>query len=442
MREKSNVAGQRGAGIAKNVSSVVVNDYAGHPFQIDLSRELAARGVNVNHAYCDTNVTPRGDLTDTSSTLKVVGISTGTEFDKYNAKKRLVAEIRYGVSSARLLVRRRPEVTLNSNVPVISLAIISVVAKMLRIPNVLWLQDFQAGLIAMVLGSTRHPIYRAMAWLENWCIRQAGHVVTISDGFETATVAVGQDPDLITTIPNWAPIDELPILERDNDWATQHDLIGRTVYLYSGTLGMKHRPEALLELSRRLQDVDEDAVVVVISESVGAQWLEEQRSDAEPLENMQILPFQPFDQLPSVLASADVLLCLLERDAGEFSVPSKVLTYLCAGRPVLGLMPTNNAATRLVVEEARAGLVAEELDDFLAHAEALASNREMRRSFGESARSYAERTFPVEVIANRFDEVFCQALGSVRCTVSAELTTIPEAEIQLDAPMDEREMAA
>ncbi|RZI91754.1 MAG: hypothetical protein EOO67_10000, partial [Microbacterium sp.] len=32
------------------------------------------------------------------------------------------------------------------------------------------------------------------------------------------------------------------------------------------------------------------------------------------------------------------------QQAGAFSVPSKTLSYLCAGRPVVGLMPEENAA--------------------------------------------------------------------------------------------------
>ncbi len=386
--------------------SVVVNDYAGHPFQVDLSRELAGRGFVVQHAYCSTNVTPRGDLSNDQEHLEIVGLSTGSGFEKYDAKKRLVAEIRYGLSSALLLVRRRPAVTLNSNVPIVSLAIISAVAKVLGIPNVLWLQDFQAGLIAMVLDSERHPIYRAMAWLERQCIKSADHVVTISDGFEREAIATGQDPSRVTTIPNWAPIDELPLVDKDNPWATEQGLSDRTVYLYSGTLGMKHRPEALRELSLRLRLVDPDAIVLVISESVGVEWLTDQRSVEEPMENLRILPFQPFEQLPSVLGSADVLVCLLERDAGEFSVPSKVLTYLCAGRAVLGLMPENNAATRLVVDQAKSGLVAAEMDAFLDHAEALALDRSRRETYGTHARSFAEKTFPIEAIADLFQHLF------------------------------------
>ena len=59
---------------------------------------------------------------------------------------------------------------------------------------------------------------------------------------------------------------------------------------------------------------------------------------------MRVLPFQPADDLPDVLGSADVLVALLEPDATKFSIPSKVLSYMAAGRPILGLMPADNPA--------------------------------------------------------------------------------------------------
>ncbi|MCE0445535.1 hypothetical protein LT493_12320 [Streptomyces tricolor] len=49
-----------------------------------------------------------------------------------------------------------------------------------------------------------------------------------------------------------------------------------------------------------------------------------------------------------MLGTGDVLVVLLGPDAGQFSVPSKTLSYLCAGRPVLGLMPADNLAARLL----------------------------------------------------------------------------------------------
>ena len=41
---------------------IIVHDYAGHPFQVQLSRRLAARGHDVLHLYCASTHTPRGEL--------------------------------------------------------------------------------------------------------------------------------------------------------------------------------------------------------------------------------------------------------------------------------------------------------------------------------------------------------------------------------------------
>ena len=45
------------------------------------------------------------------------------------------------------------------------------------------------------------------------------------------------------------------------------------------------------------------------------------------------------EQLAATLGSADILLGLLEPEATAFSIPSKVLSYMSAGRPIVGLMP-------------------------------------------------------------------------------------------------------
>jgi hypothetical protein len=41
---------------------LLIHDYAGHPFQVQLSRELARRGHSVIHAFAGGLLTPRGSL--------------------------------------------------------------------------------------------------------------------------------------------------------------------------------------------------------------------------------------------------------------------------------------------------------------------------------------------------------------------------------------------
>jgi glycosyltransferase involved in cell wall biosynthesis len=150
-----------------------------------------------------------------------------------------------------------------------------------------------------------------------------------------------------------------------------------------------------------------DAVVVVVSEGPGADWLAEHGSGETGL---LLLPYQPHARLPEVLASADVLVAVLEPEAGAFSVPSKILTYLCAARPLLASVPADNLAAR-VVERSGGGIVVQpgSPDAFLAGAETLRGSHELRAELGERARAYAEKAFDIESISGRFDEVLERA---------------------------------
>ena len=94
---------------------------------------------------------------------------------------------------------------------------------------------------------------------------------------------------------------------------------------------MKHNPAILVRLAEKFE---ERAQVVVVSQGAGAAWLT-QAIETHNLTNLVVLPYQDSDQLPAMYSSAEVLLVLLTDDAGQFSVPSKILTYLCAKRPVL-----------------------------------------------------------------------------------------------------------
>jgi len=41
---------------------ILIHDYAGHPFPVQLSRELSRRGHEVTHAFASQLLTPRGVL--------------------------------------------------------------------------------------------------------------------------------------------------------------------------------------------------------------------------------------------------------------------------------------------------------------------------------------------------------------------------------------------
>jgi glycosyltransferase involved in cell wall biosynthesis len=210
-------------------------------------------------------------------------------------------------------------------------------------------------------------------------------------------------PESVVVFPNWAPIEQLPMVERQNSWSREYgtDTFPLT-FMYAGTLGRKHRADQLVDLARAVEP--HGGHVVVVSEGEGATWLRERTARHGDLHNLEVLPYQPFTRLAEVLGSADVLVVLLEPTAGRFSVPSKTLSYLCAGRPVLAAMVSTNTAAQVLQERASAGLVVEpgDADAWAAAALRLAKDPAMRAELGANGRAYAEAHFKIDDILDRF----------------------------------------
>jgi glycosyltransferase involved in cell wall biosynthesis len=149
---------------------------------------------------------------------------------------------------------------------------------------------------------------------------------------------------------------------------------------------------------------------VVISEGPGADYLRTCK-DREKLTQLEILPFQPFGDMPDMLAAADVLVAVLEADAGVFSVPSKVLSYHCAGRPILAAIPSLNLAAR-IIGKVGSGCCVEpgDLKGFIEGAATLRADARLREQQAAAARRYAEAHFDIRAIGDQFEQVFEKAL--------------------------------
>jgi colanic acid biosynthesis glycosyl transferase WcaI len=399
---------------------ILVHDYSGHPFQVELSRELSRRGHAVTHSYCAAYTSGKGHLTaEPGETLSFDPIGVGVVIAKMSFGKRLLQELRFGVELVRQVRRTRPDVVMASNVPIPTLVILAAVLRLRGIPWVLWHQDVQAVAIRSFAGKKLSKAFAVVATLigagEKWCARRAAGVVVIADSFVDVHRRWGT-ADKTVVIPNWAPLDEIRPVTRSNDWSHEHGLDGVRTLLYSGTLGLKHNPELLVRLARQVIDAGQPVQLVVVNQGPAEQVL---RDEATRLDvPLLLLPFQPYERLSEVLGTGDVLVVLLEQDAGAFSVPSKTLSYLCAGRPILGLMPAENLAAVLVSRVD--GCVLPPDDASLPAAadwvRGVLADDERRAALGKASRGLAEQEFELAGCADRFEALLadCAAPAAAR----------------------------
>jgi glycosyltransferase involved in cell wall biosynthesis len=394
---------------------IAIHDYAGHPFQFDLSRALARRGHEVGHFYFSGDKGPKGaaQLPGDPTGFSVHPVGIGRDYDKRKFVRRALDDMAYGRAVAKAVCAFRPDVVLSANTPLESQRFLLAAAHRADAAFVFWMQDFYSLAVKRILRDRWAGLGRLIARyylaLEQRLLRAGDAIVYISPDFPalTKTFKLKRAPTYV--VPNWASIDNIPVRDKDNAWSRANGLAEPFVFLYSGTLALKHNPDLLWSLARRFADRG-DVVVAVAACGVGRDALEKKLAQ-EPLPNLRLFDLQPLQALPDMLGAADVLVALLEGDAGEFSVPSKIPSYYCAGRPVLLSAAMNNLAARTTLLNG-CGQVSppDDVNAFLTAAQRLVDDAPLRKAAGANARAYAEAHYRIESITDRFEGILMDAI--------------------------------
>jgi len=122
---------------------ILVNEFCGHAFQIELSRELARRGHNVLHLYFADNLsTPKGDIESSVqglSSFAIEGLHVPMKFSKHSILTRRKADIAYGKAASAKVEAFRPDVVISANMPLDAQNILQKAAKRHNAKFVFWL---------------------------------------------------------------------------------------------------------------------------------------------------------------------------------------------------------------------------------------------------------------------------------------------------------------
>jgi glycosyltransferase involved in cell wall biosynthesis len=179
------------------------------------------------------------------------------------------------------------------------------------------------------------------------------------------------------------------------------------IFLYAGLLGWAQGLDQILDLARTLPP-EQPGRFVLVGDGPDRERLEARLRD-EAIPRVRILPAQPRERIPALLGAADAAVITLGMVIPG-AVPSKIYEAMASHLPTL-LVAEGEPARR--VEAAEAGLVAASGDP-QAFAEAfhrLASDPELRRRLGTSARRAAEMTYNRDVIAQQLDEFLAEVLN-------------------------------
>ncbi|WP_334140963.1 glycosyltransferase family 4 protein [Rhabdothermincola sp.] len=263
--------------------------------------------------------------------------------------------------------------------------------------------------IFVELGVLTNPtLIRLLERAELAAYRAAAAVVVVSEGFREDLVRRGVSPSKVHVIRNGVdlgefrprdPADPTPgTMGIRSRWGAAPDDV---VVLYAGAHGLSHGLTTLAEAAALVRDAP--LRFVCVGEGAAKRELRA-RVDELRLNSFLLAPGVPHEQVPDLLAAADICVVPL-RDVPLFAsfIPSKIFEYLAAGKAVVGAV--RGEAREILCA---AGAVVVDPDDPAALAQALrdlGSDPQRRAAMGRQGRDYVERNFDRRQLAQRYRDI-------------------------------------
>ena len=198
-----------------------------------------------------------------------------------------------------------------------------------------------------------------------------------------------------------------------NSWRKQHDLENRFVVIFAGTQGYNQDIDIILRAAQRLINCHNISFIIIGDGNQHENMLT--KSIEMNLYNVKWLAWQPRDQYPLVLHTADVIIATLKKEVSTPVVPSKILSAMSAGRPIIACMPSKGDAPELI-RETGAGIVLPPGNDLaLAGAiDLLFRNHDIGKQMGKNGRKYVEKYLDVNIWAKKYIGLFSELLQNSR----------------------------
>ena len=207
-------------------------------------------------------------------------------------------------------------------------------AKLVRAKSILHIQDFEIDALFsldLVSGGSKNSQFKRLGlWFESLILGSFDMVSTISKGMMQRSQDKGVPERSIRYFPNWSEVSRFQNLNEAKKILNKFGISSeKKVILYSGNMGEKQGLESVILAAKKLQS-KEDLIFLLVGEGASRERIVKMAMDLK-LVNLIFAPLQSYEDLPDLLASADVHLVIQKLGVADAVLPSKLSNILAVG---------------------------------------------------------------------------------------------------------------
>jgi colanic acid biosynthesis glycosyl transferase WcaI len=247
---------------------------------------------------------------------------------------------------------------------------------------------------------------RLARMFEAFSYRKAKAVICVCQGFIDRLRERGVSEEKLHLIPDWGDTENLRPGEAGSAFRLANQLSTKQFLVFhTGNMGKKQRLMNVVNAAEASRN-ERDLKWIIVGQGEEKSQLEEEIS-RRGLTNTMMLPLQPAELLTGMYGSADLLLLNQAASVEDAVIPSKLLTYMGAGRAIVAAVSEKSEAARQIHRADCGVVVPPENPEALAAAVLLLrKDAGLRRRLGANARAFAETHFTKAGVLRRYDEFF------------------------------------
>jgi colanic acid biosynthesis glycosyl transferase WcaI len=308
-----------------------------------------------------------------------------------NTKKRILHEASFLASSfACALSVKKPDLIFAVSPPLGLGLTVATLSRWWRVPFIFDVEDLQPDAAVELGMMNNRSMIRALYRIELLAYRRAALVSTLTEGMRQRIVEKGIDPAKVVLFPPRADSSLYSLRDRFDGSAfrEKYGLCGKLIVSHSGNMGVKQGLEVILEAAAKSRD-REDIQYLLVGDGAMRPQLEAQ-ARSRNLNNIRFLPLLENDCFGQMLAATDIALITQQRIVSNIVFPSKTVTLLSAGCPVVASVNSESEVARAVLRSGAGSVVEpENAAALLATILELAKSRETLARMSLQARQFA-----------------------------------------------------
>lgn len=298
------------------------------------------------------------------------------------------------------------DVLLVASTPPIQGAMAALVKKFRKIPFVYNLQDiFPDSLVGTGMTHKGSFLWKIGRIIENFTYRNADKIIVISEDFKKNIMAKGVPEEKIEVIYNW--IDEkavVPIAREDNPLYEELGLSrDKFNVVYAGNLGNAQNIDVIIDSAREL--VENENIEFIIFGSGGLKEQFVKKAKDYGINNVKFFPLQPMEKVSYVYGLGNICIVSCKPGLGGSAMPSKTMSILSAGRPILASFDEGELTSILEQNHCGVSVKASDVKAFVKEVKKLASNPEKCDVMGKNGRELILQKFTREVGTQKYVDV-------------------------------------